>query len=456
MSPSPSRRLSLVFELDIGLVTVGSDKMRGSSTSKSEIVREVSLNTNSSGGIPSNSTNSGTHSPSFMNGNSSAPGNLGHNNSNNNDNQSKLSASALGGSIAGGIIGIILILGLLWWLRKIRKTRKTWTARKTLDTRGWIARNGWQRRGHHTTVHAKFSQDTKEGPPIDGEDDCSDSSQILRSLPTPATHLSLPSNVHLPRNQRRQGPQVQQALSKSIPIDREGSEVPEGLESSETPTLPPRYWQIHNSPSAASLHRELSSNNKVSGLELTLTATPAPSSADHGHSVYDVLAPSLLHSPPVFGLPQSSTTDPIQYNPLSTESTSPLLPSSPLSPISPIPTESNDSHSHDFHSAPTAVIPLTMAPADHDLTGNFLLSESSLIGNVSSPANSHESELTIRHLRRQVEVLAEENARLSRESYVLLTRGVSDGGVVGGATGRPISGVAEADAAPPAYTGGSK
>ncbi|KAJ3888288.1 hypothetical protein GG344DRAFT_79903 [Lentinula edodes] len=420
MPPSTSRTFSLAFELEIGFNGPDSNKAdfrngisrRDLSTPPSKNIQRADLNASFSNDTGSNSTNSGNQPPR-SNGNGN-----GHN-----GDVVGTSKSTIVGSIAGGVIGIALMVGLLWWLWRSRKTRKTagtrknWNSSNTRNPRSWtrIGSKGWkglQRQGNLRRI--SHAQDTKKRPPIDGEDDYSDSSQMLQTLPTPATHLSLPSNAHIP------GPQIHYGRRREhqFAADVAGS-------ASEDPILPPRYWQIHNSPSAASLHRKLSSN-KSAGLTLPALAPP-PSSADHGHSVLDLPPASSPHSPdqPSFSLtpshpfPPSLTTTPA-FNPSFTEQASPLSPAS---------LSISDSHPYNVplhNDQLTLDVARADDPAKHPLESETG-SASAGYAQSTSPTSSvsHESELTIRHLRHQVEVLAEENARLSRQSYVLLTRGIA-------------------------------
>ncbi|KAJ3745499.1 hypothetical protein DFH05DRAFT_1523776 [Lentinula detonsa] len=352
-------------------------------------VREA--NSNPPNGNTSNGTHSGSHSPPQSNGTS--PNHDSSASSRVND-TAGTSKATIGGSIAGGVIGIALMLGLLW----LWKTRKNPNTRRipSQRLRGWVRR---LQKGHHVE-YAVYAQDLKERPPIDADDGYSDSSQILRTLPTPATHLSLalpllPPDVYFPVNVPTPLPNY------SVPVEGPFSD------GGETPALPPRYWQIHNSSSAASLHRDLSSHKLIGSM-----ATPAPASnnADHGH-VFDS-SPAL--------------PEPLPTLPFSTEPTS-EFPLSPLSLVSLSQTELNSYTSHDFHSrsvltrtSTSHLAILADNPAGHPQEGHPQEAESN--GQAESPTSSNESELTIRNLRYQVEVLAEENARLSRQNHILSTR----------------------------------
>ncbi|KAJ3928356.1 MAG: hypothetical protein NXY57DRAFT_1041700 [Lentinula lateritia] len=418
MPPSTSRTFSLIFEFEIGFNGPDSNKAdfrneisrRDLSTPSSKNIQGAVLNASFSNNTGNNSTDSGNQPPR-SNGNGN-----GHN-----GDVVGTSKATIIGSIAGGIIGIALMVGLLSWLWRSRKTRKTvgtrknWNSSKTRNPRSWtwIGSKGWkglQRQGNLRRI--SHAQDTKKRLPIDGEDDYSDSSQMLQTLPTPATHLSLPSYAHVP------GPQIPRGRrERQVAANVAGS-------ASEDPILPPRYWQIHNSPSAASLHRELSFNKSV-GLTLSALAPP-PSSADHGHSVLDLPPASSPHSPdqPSFSLTPSHPFPPLTTTPVSnhssTEQTSPLPPASQ---------SISDSHPCNVplhNDQLTLDVARADDPAKHPFKSEAG-SASAGYAQSTSPTSSvsHESELTIRHLRHQVEVLAEENARLSRQSYVLLTRGLS-------------------------------
>ncbi|KAJ3814156.1 hypothetical protein F5876DRAFT_73163 [Lentinula aff. lateritia] len=421
MPPSISRTFSLTFELEIGFNGPYSNKAdfrneisrRNLSTPPSKIIQGSDSNASFSNNTGSNSTNSGNQPPRSN----------GNGNGHNVDVVGTTSKATIVGSILSGIIGIALMVGLLWWLWRSRKSRKTsgtqknWNSSNTRNPKSWtrIGWKGWkglQRQGNPRRL--SYAQDAKKRPPIDGEDDYSDSSQMLQTLPTPATHLSLPSNVYIP------GPQIHHARRREhqVAANVAGS-------ASEDPILPPRYWQIHNSPSAASLHRDLSSNKSVG---LTLPApVPPPSSADHGHSVLDLPPASSPHFPdqhsfsltPSHPFPPSLTTTPV-FNPSSTAQTSPLSPAS---------LSISDSHPCNVplhNNQLTLVVARADDPPKHPLESETG-SASAGYAHSTSPISSvsHESELTIRHLRHQVEVLAEENARLSRQSYVLLTRGMA-------------------------------
>ncbi|KIK50274.1 hypothetical protein GYMLUDRAFT_253124 [Collybiopsis luxurians FD-317 M1] len=265
---------------------------------------------------------------------------------------SETSKAALGGSIAGSVVGTALLLGILWWFWRRGRQRLRWQ---------------WRR---------KF----EERPVIDWED----SAQVIQTLPTPAIHLALavPPQSHL--------------LSDQIGT------------VARSPSMPPRYWQIHNSSSAVSLSRKLFSNKKINP-STTYGRAPDPTSNSQP------LTPGVTVGNLLSQRPSANVDD------LFTESTctssSPLSPDPPSSPL-----HSSSAGSHDHSYNPSRMIAVVDSSYDEPLV-------------MTRTRSRAESELEIRHLRQQVEILTEENTRLGGHR-ALLDRG---------------TGQAEA---PPAYTGG--
>ncbi|KAJ3827831.1 hypothetical protein F5880DRAFT_1110350 [Lentinula raphanica] len=345
-------------------------------------VREAS--SNSSINNTGNGTNSGFQSPPWLNGTTSSDhGNPPNDQENNHT--AGVSRATLGGSIAGGVVGTALAMGLIWWIWRMRKTRRAANAQRNPSKRwrGWVDWIVQHRKGQRAqyTGHAR---DTKERIPIDADDD---SSQILQALPNPATHLSLPPDVHLTTNITRPLPMYQEATSPSLdeaaPNDGTG---------------PPRYWQIHNSPSAVSLHRDLSCHKHDESMGITSAPAPSTVDADHGHDTHSSLDPL---SGSLENLPSSAKASE----------------SSPSSPVSQSVADLSPHNPHDDSSrwAPIPATHRNMVPAaDHLLD---LESSSTRRNAVSSPLGN-EFELTIRDLRREVEVLKEENARLKHSDVV--------------------------------------
>ncbi|KAJ3752883.1 hypothetical protein EV360DRAFT_88315 [Lentinula raphanica] len=369
-------------------------------------VREEA-SSNSSINNSGNGTNPGSQSPPWFNGTSSSD----HGNPPNDqeDNHTVgVSRATLGGSIAGGVVGTALAMGLIWWIWRMRKTRRAANAQRNPSKRwrGWVDWIVQHRKGQRAqyTGHAR---DTKERIPIDADDD---SSQILQgkfpkichvpimsgdlaffslvALPNPATHLSLPPDVHLTNNITRPLPMYQEAISPSLDeaVPNDG-------------TGPPRYWQIHNSPSAVSLHRDLSCHKHDESMGITSAPAPSTVDADHGHDTH-------------------SSLDPLSGSLETLPSSAKASESSPSSPVSRSVVDLRSPHNPHDDSSRWAPIPAThrnMNPAADHLPDSE--SSSTRRNAVSSPLGN-ELEHTIRDLRREVEVLKEENARLRHSDVV--------------------------------------
>ncbi|KAF5374078.1 hypothetical protein D9757_010718 [Collybiopsis confluens] len=195
------------------------------------------------------------------------------------------------------------------------------------------------------------------------------------ALPTPATHLTPvvpPHQVHL------QGVESETALNEAS--------------VTRSHTMPPRYWQIHNSLSASPLQWRSSADQKTS-----------PSTIDTGSNHGGALALGSTSTHPQ-QLARASTlgSSSSRRNPSSNEEdliTNSTCTSSPLSPISLRYSSSQTSHDHHYRTLETSLV--HSSESSHE----------PLFPRITTPDDSNQ--LEIRNLRRQVEILAEANARLT-------------------------------------------
>jgi len=273
---------------------------------------------------------------------------------------------------------MVLVLGFLWY--------------------------GW-RRGCCRKRRIKLEQ--VKGRKLDSSDS---SSQLLRTLPTPATHLAfaVPPPAYFPL-EHGSDPEFNQKSAES-----------------RSQTAPPRYWQIQNSSSSASLHQELFSKQRedqemvggggqriqnmpslgarglmvdgeghaFNGMEgIRINDLSAVSSADHGHTFNPHLPATIVDEiqPPISSL--NRLTEPAS---LLSPTTIEAFPESPSESLE----HSTLTRSMSLVQSPKFTLPIGLSSADSD------------------------AESEIRYLRRQVENLAQANAQLAGD-YGLLNRRVS-------------------------------